>query len=406
MATEMYLGNELSSKIGNAKKLFENLYGKSSGMVVNISPASLILMGDHTHYNQGLLISTTIDRYWIFVINKRKDSIVNFISTESKDIVNFTISNSENGIKDSYRLLRGLIKILFEEGHLKFGFDCVLTSNVPECLGLGSLAAYQVGFIKTLMKVFRFNFNEKTALEFVRKNELSLIGKISNIAHHYTVKYGKEKKIFFLDLKSLEYKTLPWPDDEYTLVICDTTERIENRMQICNERIDECAIGVKGLRLYIWGIKNLRDVNLEFLLKHYHMLPKLIYNRVLYNVNERIRASKAINYLKNKSVKEFSILVIKSHLDLIHNYDIGFENCNFIVEESLKIKGVACSKMISCTNINSSFHIVENSEVENFTNTIKNLFRVKYQKKLITHIVKLSGGIKKISLKELESVTY
>jgi galactokinase len=400
----MYSGNELSSKIGNAKKLFENLYGKSPRMVVNISPASLILMGDHTHYNQGLLISTTIDRYWIFVINKRKDSIVNFITTESKDIVNFTISNSENGIKDSYRLLRGLIKLLFEEGHLKYGFDCVLSSNVPECLGLGSLAAYQVGFIKTLMKVFRFNFNEKTALEFVQKNELSLIGKISNIAHHYTVKYGKEKKIFFLDLKSLEHKILPWPDDNYTLVICDTNELSEFRLQICNERIDECAIGVKGLRLYIWGIKNLRDVNLEFLLKHYHMLPKLIYNRVLYNVNERIRASKAINYLKNKSIKEFSTLVIKSHLDLIHNYDIGFENCNFIVEESLKIKGVACSKMISCTNINSSFHIVENSEVENFSNTIKDLFRVKYQKKLITHIVKISGGMKKLSSTELESV--
>jgi galactokinase len=404
MATELYKGNELSSKIGHMKTLFENLYGKSPRMVVNISPASLILMGDHTHYNQGLLISTSIDRYWIFVINKRKDSIVNFISTESKDIVNFTIFNSENGIKDSYRLLRGLIKILFEEGHLKYGFDCVISTTIPECLGLGSLAAYQVGFIKTLMKVFKFNFDDKAALEFVRKNELNLIGNISNIAHHYTVKYGKEKKIFFLDIKSLEYKVLPWPDNNYTLVICDTTERIENRMQICNERINECAIGVKGLRLYIWGIKNLRDVNLDFLLKHYHMLPKLIYNRVLYNVNERIRAGKAINFLKNKSIKEFSTLVIKSHMDLIHNYDIGFKDCNFIVDESLKIKGVVCSKMISCTNINSSFHIVENSEVENFINTIKDRFKGKYQKKLITHIVKLSGGIKKISVKELESV--
>ncbi len=400
----MYPGNEINSKIVQAKKLFENLYGKSPRLVANISPASLIFMGDHTHYNEGVLISTCIDRYWIFIINKRNDSQVNLISTESRDIVTFSISASENGTKDFYQLLRGLIKILFDEGHLKYGFDCVLSSNIPECFGLGSLASYQVGFVNTLMKVFRFEFDNKTALEYVRKNELNLIGKISNIAHHYTIMFGKEKKIFFLDLKTLEYKILPWPDNNFSLVICDTIERNENRLQICNERIDECAIGVKGLRLYIWGIKNLRDVGLDFLLKHYHMLPKLIFNRVLFNVNERLRVDKAFNFLKNKSIKEFSALIIKSHLDLIHNYDIGFENCNFIVEESIKIKGVACSKMISCTPRNSSFHIVENSDLEHFTNTVKNLFKAKYQKQLITHVVKLSGGIKKISLKELSSV--
>lgn len=202
----------------------------------------------------------------------------------------------------------------------------------------------------------------------------------------------------------MERKNLPWPNEDYSIVICDTLERNENRLQICNERIEECAIGVKGLRLYIWGIKNLRNVGLDFLLKHYNMLPKLIFNRVLYNVNERIRAVESIGYLKNKSFNEFSELIGKSHQDLVNNYDIGFESCNFIVEESIKIKGVACSKMISCTPINSSFHIVENSEIENFTAILKKLFKAKYQKQLVTHIVKLSGGIKKISLNELSSV--
>jgi len=404
MVAEMYSRNDINSKIVKAKTLFEHLYGKTHGIVANISPASLIIMGDHTHYNEGILISTCIDRHWIFIISKRKDSEVNLISTESSDIVNFTISTSEIVMNDSYRLLRGLIKMLYEKGDLKYGFNCVISSNIPECFGLGSLASYQVGFVKSLMKIFKFEFDNKTALEYVRKNELNLIGKISNIAHHYTIMYGKEKKIFFLDLKTLEYKIIPWPDNNYSLVICDTTERNDNRLQICNERIDECEIGVKGLRLYIWGIKNLRDVELDFLLKHYHMLPKLIFNRVLYNVNERIRTENAVNFLKNKSIKDFSALIVKSHNDLVHNYDIGFENCNFVVQESLKIKGVVCSKMISCTPINSSFHIVENSEVEQFINTMKNLFKAKYKQQLVTYIVKLSGGIKKISLRELESV--
>jgi galactokinase len=171
---------------------------------------------------------------------------------------------------------------------------------------------------------------------------------------------------------------------------------------VCNERIDECEIGVKGLRLYIWGIKTLRDVGKDFLLKHYHMLPKRIFSRVLYNVKERARAEEALKLLKKKSYAEFGALIFESHKNLSEDYEISSDQCDFLVGQAGVIEGVLAAKMISCSPILSTFNLVVTGEVAKFTSRIQKAYEKRYNSRLKTHVLKLSGGVKKISAKELE----
>ncbi len=396
------IGNGGNQNILKVVKLFETIYGDTSGAVLNISPASLMLLGDHTHYNEGILISACVDRYWIFLIKKRKDKEINILAADSSEIINFSLLNIDGVNKDSFRLLKGIIKNLKEEDLLDFGFDCVVFSNVPENLGLGSNAARQVGFLNTIRKLYSIDIDDKKLLDIVFKNELSLIGKISNMAHHYAVQYGKENKLFVMDLRTKEHKTVSLHEENYSIVICDTGQKILEPQKICNERIEECEIGVKGLRLYIWGIKNLRDVESDFLLRHYHMLPKRIFSRVLYNVNERQRTEEAIKFLRKKSIEEFGSLITRSHWSLNEDYDLPYEESNFLVSEASKIEGVIGSKMISCSPIKSTFHIVRNDKIENFANVIKASYGKKYNSTLNTVVLKLTNGVKKISYKEFE----
>ncbi|MCL4550845.1 MAG: hypothetical protein M1495_20010 [Bacteroidetes bacterium] len=195
----MEIGNGTHQQILQVIQHFDNVFGDTTAAVLNVSPASLMLLGDHTHYNEGIL------------------------------------------------------KHLREFGLIKYGFDCVVLSTVPECLGMGSYAAHQIGFLNALKKLYNLSIDEERLLDIVRKNEFGVIGKISNVAHHYTVQYGKEKKLFFTDLRTYAHKSLPLRDDKYSIVICDTSEKIVDPQKICNERIEGCEVGVKGLRLYIWG---------------------------------------------------------------------------------------------------------------------------------------------------------
>lgn len=398
----MIHGNGSEQNIIQVKQLFTSLFGNTSKAILNICPASLILLGDHTHYNEGVLISVGIDKYWTFLMRRRRDTEINIASADSNKLLKMSLDRIDENEKSEFKLLRGLIRILKQDGILKKGFDCVISSNVPECLGLGSFAAEQVGFLNAIKKSFSLHINNDELLSYVRKNELNLLGKISNIAHHYTVQFGKEKKLYFMDLRTKEHKMLSIDSNDYSLIICDSGEEIIEPQKICNERIEECEVGVKGLRLYIWGIKNLRDVNMDFLYKHYHILPHKIFNRILYNVKERNRAEEAVKLIHKKSFRELGNLVIESHDDLSENYELKNEHCDFLVNEAIKLEKVLCSKMINCTPICSTFNIVADDKIDLFNHTMKGLYEQKFHKQLKTYVVKLAGGVKKIPLHKYE----
>lgn len=401
-AVKMLTGNGGNRNIIRATELFSSLFGDSSGSVLHISPASIILLGDHTHYNDGILISACIDRYWTFLVRKKKDYQINIASTDSNKITIIHLDNFDEQSDNSFGMIKGLLKILKEENLLRSGFDCVVSSTVPECIGLGSSAAHQVGFLNSIRKLFLLKIDDEKLLSIVRKNELNIIGKISNVAHHYTVQFGKENKLFFMDLRTKEFKTISWNSGQHSLVICDSGDKIIEPEITCNERIEECEVGVKALRLYLWGIKNLRDIEIDFLYKHYHMLPRRIFDRVLYNVKERIRAQEAIKYLRKKSIHNFSNTIIESHINLADDYDLSNEYCDFLFKESLTIDGVHCSKIICCSPIRSTFHLVDDDKIEQFTASMKKSFKAHFKNELKIYPVKLSGGIKQISLKNME----
>lgn len=391
-----------NQNIAITTRLFTSLFGNTSNTVLTVSPASIILLGDHTHYNDGVIISASIDRYWTFMMRKRKDYEINIASTESNKITNISLDKLDEESEKTYKLIRGLLKILKEENLIRFGFDCVVSSSVPECLGLGSSAAHQVGFLNSIRKLFSIKIDDEKLLGIVRKNELNIIGKISNIAHHYTVQFAKKEKLFFIDLRTKEYKTISWTNEEHSLVICDSGKEIIEPQIVCNERIEECEVGVKALRLYLWGIKNLRDIHVDFLYKHYHMLPKRIFDRVLYNVKERIRAQEAIKHLRKKSITNYYNTIIESHNNLGEDYELGNEHCDFLFKESQQIEGVYCSKIICCSPVRSTFHFVEENKLDQYAFSIRKSFVDHFQNELKIYSVKLSGGVQQIPIKELE----
>jgi galactokinase len=385
---------------GTAKHIYEELYGDPNGGHFIISPVSLIILGDHTHYNDGLLLSVALNKYSTIIIKKRTDQTINLANANSLNSIIFRISDIDSLDEFKFRHQLCLLKILKKHCQLEFGFNCVIHSDVPDCLGLGALASLEVGFAIALNQELNLSLNNTELLEYVRQSELLSIGKISNIAHHYTVKFGKENKFFNIDLRSLEHKSLALKEESFNIVIINTGERIQFVSDTCNERIEECEIGVKGLRLYIWGIKNLRDVEQSFLLRHYHMLPKRIFNRVLYNVNERIRSEEALKFIKKNKMADFGKRITQSHWSIASDYELSCPKCDFIIEMGSKLPGVFGSKMISCSQWRSTFHLVRSENTNSFIKNVKKMFQNEFNSDPEFYIYQISDGVIVIPIKK------
>ncbi len=380
-------------------KLTEDKFVEFFGIAENCcyvsSPASLIFLGDHTHYNEGVLLSTAVDKYVAAVGRKRKDNKILFVSNFADGIIDIdNLENTKFGNRFPEKFIINLFSILRNKELLKCGLEICLTSEIPDCFGLGSVAAHQIALLKLINKIAHLELNKTELVTLSREMEMMIIGKISNEAHHYTALNAKSNSFVFTDLRTKIVKNIPVEFCKFEIVLLDTEISIPDAPKMCSERIEECEIGAKTLKLYMWGIKNLRDVSEEFLQKKVFTLPKRVYQRLCYNVYERIRVEDALKSIFNEEYDEFGKIISCSHKSLASDYSMSCAEVDFAAAESVKMNGVIAAKMVSCSPKRCLYTVVNKENTDVFIRNISEKYFDKYGKLLDVHRVNICSGVK------------
>ncbi|MCF8261743.1 MAG: hypothetical protein K9J12_13275 [Melioribacteraceae bacterium] len=376
----------------NTVKDFQTLFPDAGKTVYSIAPASIVLLGDHTHYNEGIQLTFACDRYVKLGVGKRNNSFIK---------INFRQNNYEFGVETietvgstgiwTIDYAVGLIKALKNDFGFNSGLYIFPQIDEPESIGLGMRVAFLVSLFKSLNALFKFKVSVKESIQYCREIEYKLIGKISNHAHFFTVNYS-QAKLLQIDLRSMQHKSINEFFGDYDIAICDTALPIIKPELTCNERIEECAIGVQGLRLYIWGIKSLRDVKEDFLKRHINMLPRRIFNRCIYNVNERDRVLDAARAIRKKSTNSIGEIMFKSHESLSTDYEISSPEVDFAVNFAMKSDYVIGAKLISCSPIKSTINILQKDTFEKFSKSFKKSFQAEFKQPVNVYKLNLAKG--------------
>ncbi|MBA4317278.1 MAG: hypothetical protein C0412_02655 [Flavobacterium sp.] len=374
---------------------FVEFFGLAENCSYVASPASLIFLGDHTHYNEGVLLSTAVDKYVAVVGRKRKDNKILFVSNFADGIIDIDNREKTNfGIHFPEKFIINLFSVLRKKELLKCGLEICLTSEIPECFGLGSVAAHQIALLKLINKIAHLELNKSELVTLSREMELMVIGKISNEAHHFTAINAKTNSFVFTDLRSKAVKNIPVEFNNYEIVILDTEISIPDAPKICSDRIEECEVGAKTLKLYMWGIKSLRDISEEFLHKKAFTLPKRVYQRLCYNIHERQRIEEALKCIFNGEITEFGKIIFRSHKSLASDYSLSCSELDFLSVESILIDGVIAAKMVSCSPKRCLYTVVNKENTDVFIREITEKYFDKYGKLIDTHRVNICSGVK------------
>ncbi len=368
--------------------IYKSLYGKVKTETIKC-PASLIFLGDHTHYTDGILLASAVNKYVELTAGLRED-----------DKIEFSSVTAENGVRTSslekYNYwfigdcLKTLAVILKEEGILTSGINCVMKNEIPLCLGLGTIPPHLIAFIEVINKLFHLGLSSMEVTRLSQKAEYETIGKISNRAHHYTVTHHKPGFFTKIDLKMKEIEHIDFPVNEYEVIVFDTQKKIINSRDICNQRIEECDVGIQGLKLYMWGIKSMRDIGRDFLEKHIHMIPRRVYNRCYFNVSERERVDYACQAIENQNIDDFSPCIFESHRFLKEYYDLDYKELDLLITAASESGLSHGSKIISCSTIKSTLNLVKTENAENFIEQLKTAYEKKYRNRYNVHRLKFS----------------
>jgi galactokinase len=204
------------------------------------APGRVNLMGDHTDYNEGLVLPIAIDRFC--VVASRAGGAATAVRSLDEDAA----------AGDWRRYVNAVEAALARRGRQPVAIEATLASDVPLGSGLSSSAALEVGCALALCDAADFSLAPTELAEACREAEEAATGVPCGIMDQLASVSGREGHALLIDCRSLEATTVRLPSRLGVLVVhSGMPRRLEHsayteRRRACHETA--ARLGLRALR--------------------------------------------------------------------------------------------------------------------------------------------------------------
>lgn len=283
------------------------------------------LIGEHTDYNGGWVLPTTIPQYTEVQLEKNNTDEVKLISSHDRQ---FKYRLNEESYTDTWvDYLEGATKLLREQGIQLSGFTARINSTIPEGSGLSSSAALEMSFLKGLKELFNFELSDVELAKIGQRIENEFVGAKVGIMDQMATSLAKEGEALFLDTLTLKYERIPLPMSDMDLMVINSgiSHRLSSTDGGYNERRAQCEESCK-----ILNIKSLREITTEQLSSI--KLPDILMKRCRHVVTENERVKKAVKAIQDKDVNLLGKLFNESHKSMRDDYQVSIPEIDYLVD--------------------------------------------------------------------------
>jgi galactokinase len=320
---------------------FRSLYGENCRLYR--APGRINLIGEHTDYNQGLVMPAAIQFYCWAAIATTKDRTIEVHSTHFKQRRSFHLDHPQPlGEWSDY--VQGVALMLEESGIPLAGARLLIFSEVPIGSGLSSSAALEVAAGFALLDTQHKAWNRRQLALACQRAENEFVGARCGIMDQFVACHGKAGHMLMLDCRSLEHGFLRLPEN-VRVVICNTMRKHANAAGEYNARRAECEEGVRLLSWKFPTLKSLRDLTLEEFVRIQELLPPIILKRCRHVLRENRRVLAAAAALEKGDLRNLGELMAESHRSLRDDYEVSSPELDLMVELANQIPGTLGARM-------------------------------------------------------------
>jgi galactokinase len=320
-----------------ATEAFERRFGRAPACVVE-TPGRVELLGNHTDYNEGLVLGAAIDRSLAVAAAPRPDALLRFRSLEEDDeAVVDPAAWDPAAVAAWVRYPTGVVAALRARGARVPGFDAVVASDVPVGAGLGSSAALEVATALAIRALDgsarKFDDAERWALAHLcRAAERDWAGVPCGLLDQATVLFGRAERAVLLDCRVPSIAHVPLGDA--VLVVCDSGERHALVQGRYAGIAAACAAATRAL-----GVAALRDASPEDVARCAAAMDARAAACARHVVDEIARVARAAEALRANDLGAFGRLMTDSHASsrtLLGNSTPGLDA---LVDAALAVPG-------------------------------------------------------------------
>jgi galactokinase len=350
---------------GLLRKQFEETYGRQP-RIVSAAPGRVNLIGEHTDYNDGLVLPAAIDRSVAVAAAGRDDGLIRARSVDYGQSDEFSLERVRRfmGSRGWRDYVRGIAWALQEEQLDLRGADMLISGDVPPGAGLSSSAAVEMAVAGALARLAELDINPPKLALLAQRAENLFVGVQCGIMDQLTSAIGEKDHALLIDCRTLEVEAVAIPQDIDIVVVNSCVQR-ELEATPYNRRREEC-----GEAAALVGVESLRDADSTLLDQRRRDMPDNLYRRARHVITENDRVRDLAGALAADDREAIGRLMSASHESLRTDFEASTPELDTLVEIAAGVPGVIGARLTGAGFGGCTVNLVEREGVDKFERAI------------------------------------
>lgn len=303
------------------------------------TPGRVNLIGEHTDYNDGLVLPMAIERYIWLAFSPRQDKEIHIYSMDFTEEKVFSLNNLYKEKPGWIEYPKAVAWILQQRYGALTGFNAVLHGNIPKGAGLSSSAALELTIMRAFVEISNLSWNSSVMAKLAQQAENQWIGVNCGIMDQMVIAAAQKDHALLIDCRDFKTDAIPLPKD-ICVVIMDTATRRGLVDSAYNERHRQCEEAARAFNLL-----TLREVTNEMWQEKRELLPEKSLKRARHVISENQRVLDAVAAMRNNDSAALGALMNASHESLRNDYEVSSPHLDIMVNCARNLVGCYGARM-------------------------------------------------------------
>mmetsp|Transcript_121399 Transcript_121399/g.259207 ORF Transcript_121399/g.259207 Transcript_121399/m.259207 type:complete len:417 (-) Transcript_121399:50-1300(-) len=351
---------------------------------LGVAPGRAEVLGNHTDYNEGYILSCAIDRYVVVSGRKIDGTVCRLVSSSYPGVtVQFSMDTLEkqHGKDSSWaNYVIGVVSELGKQGSVVGGFEAYVHSNLPHGAGVSSSAALEMATAKLLALLFPSSVGRMDDIALVKvakAAENNFVGMGCGILDQFSSGKGRGGQLLYLDCRTLDFGYAPFRGAQFVLANTHAPH------QLVDGKYDElrrhCFAAAEALKQATGDAKitHLRDVDTATFDRHASSMPEAQRKRAKHIVFENERVKKGIQALKANDMATMGALMSGSHSSSRDDFGNSCPQLDVMAELAEGIDGFLGARLMGGGFGGSTINLVKEGTAESFSAELSRRYQQK-----------------------------
>ena len=306
--------------------------------VVAFAPGRVEILGNHTDYNEGVVLSAAIDCGVTASVHRLPQRQIEVSSqTNQRTAVAHLDELSPSAAEPWANYCFGVVRELMAVGWPAHGLGIEIASDLPVGAGLSSSAALEVATAFAAIDLANWSLAPMKIAQLCQKAENEFVGVKCGLLDQASSVFGADNRAILLDFRSITAETCQLPAGVSLLLLNSGIPHALTGGEY-NERREQCQTAAAALK-----VTALRDATTNQV--ENSDLDPLVKRRALHITGENERVFAGREALLAGDVDTFGELMFASHESSRHNFENSTPNLDALVEIARSTNGVIGSRL-------------------------------------------------------------